>query len=348
MAVRVLVCGGAGYIGSHTVRLLLQQGQEVGVLDDLSTGHLEAVPPGVPFYQVSLLDREKTETVIRRFQPQLVMHFAAASLVGESMVDPGKYYRNNVIGAINLFDGMLQAGVKCLVFSSTAAVYGEPEKIPIPESSPCRPTSAYGRTKRMIEEIMADYDQAYGLKYVSLRYFNACGADPKGDIGEDHWPETHLIPVLMEVINGRREKVEVFGDDYPTPDGTCIRDYIHVCDLARAHLLAMEYLLGEQQSDIFNLGTGCGFSVRQIIAAVEKVTGRQIKWVVGKRRPGDPAVLVAASEKAARVLGWEPCYRNIEEIVATAWEWHRRHPGGYADRGNTFKGGGRDGNWGKR
>lgn len=324
----VLVTGGAGYIGSHTVRELQKLGRKVVVYDNLSRGHREAVQ-GAPLVVGDLLDFERLEKTIREYEVTSVIHFAADSQVGESMVHPEKYYFNNVTGTLNLLKAMKNNGVKRIVFSSSAATYGEPEAVPITEDLPKNPTSVYGRTKWMMEQIMNDYDKAYGLKYIALRYFNAAGADPDADIGEDHHPETHLIPIIMQVLLGKRESVSIFGVDYPTPDGTCIRDYIHVTDLASAHILALDALENGKESSVYNLGNGNGFSVKEIIDTVEKVTGKKVPRVEAERRPGDPAVLIASSQKIMKELGWKPKFNRIEQIIETAWRWHESHPNGF-------------------
>ena len=321
--------GGAGYIGSHTVKALVEAGHHVVVFDDLSTGHRASVA-GVPFVQGDVTRREDLLDALKRYSIDAVMHFAAKSLVGESMQDPAKYYVNNVAGGVTLLEALREAGVETIIFSSTAAVYGEPESIPIPEEHPLRPTSVYGRTKLMFEQMLEDYRRVYGLRYAALRYFNAAGADPGGQIGEDHDPETHLIPIVLQAALGQREAVTIFGTDYDTPDGTCIRDYIHVTDLADAHVLALEALKAGGPGGVYNLGNGNGFSVRQVIEAAERVVGAKIPVKEGDRRAGDPAVLVASSEKARRELGWKPRFTDLDEIVRTAWQWHRSHPNGYA------------------
>ena len=325
----VLVTGGAGYIGSHTVKALVEAGHHVVVFDDLSTGHRASVA-GVPFVQGDVTRREDLLDALKRYSIDAVMHFAAKSLVGESMQDPAKYYVNNVAGGVTLLEALREAGVETIIFSSTAAVYGEPESIPIPEEHPLRPTSVYGRTKLMFEQMLEDYRRVYGLRYAALRYFNAAGADPGGQIGEDHDPETHLIPIVLQAALGQREAVTIFGTDYDTPDGTCIRDYIHVTDLADAHVLALEALKAGGPGGVYNLGNGNGFSVRQVIEAAERVVGAKIPVKEGDRRPGDPAVLVASSARAQRELGWKPRFTDLDEIVRTAWQWHRSHPNGYA------------------
>lgn len=324
----VLVTGGAGYIGSHTVKALLEAGHTPVVFDDLSTGHRESIGD-VPFVLGNVADREAVAGALEEYAIDAVMHFAAKSLVGESMEHPAKYYVNNLAGGIALLEAVRQRGVRLFIFSSTAAVYGEPEAVPIPESHPLRPTSVYGRTKLAFEQTLEDYSRVYGIRYAALRYFNAAGADPGGEIGEAHDPETHLIPIIIQAALGKREQVTVFGSDYPTEDGTCVRDYVHVTDLADAHVLALEALAGGAQPGVYNLGNGQGFSVRQVIEAVEKVTGKTIPVQDGPRRPGDPAVLVASSEKAREALGWRPKLHSLEAIVQTAWKWHRNHPDGY-------------------
>ena len=326
---KVLVTGGAGYIGSHTVRLLAAQGHDVIVYDNLSKGHREAVI-GQRLVQGDIFDGELLEETLRRNEITAVVHFAAYSLVGESQEKPEAYYKNNVCGTLNLLETMLRCGVKKMVFSSTAAVYGEPQAALISEEMTKNPTNVYGRTKLIMENAMEDYSRAYGLKYKALRYFNACGADPAGDIGEDHNPESHLIPLVLQTCLGQREAIKIFGSDYPTPDGTCIRDYIHVNDLAKAHLLALEDLEGGGESAAYNLGNGNGFSVRQIIEAAEAVTGIKIRKDEAPRRSGDPAVLVAGSEKIRRELGWQAEFTEIKEIIATAWRWHQKNPRGFA------------------
>lgn len=326
----ILVTGGAGYIGSHVVEELLKTGQhQIVVLDNLQKGHPEAVLGG-EFVQGDLADTGLLDEVFDKYAVEAVVHLAADSLVGESMEDPGKYFRNNVANGVNLLDAMVAHQARYIVFSSTAAVYGEPEKIPITEDHPQRPTNPYGDSKLFFEKIMERYEKAHGLRYVSLRYFNAAGASPSGRIGEVHEPETHLIPIVLQVALGQREAVTIFGTDYDTPDGTCIRDYIHVTDLAVAHVLALDALAAGAASNIYNLGNGRGFSVREVIDTVEKVTGRSLARVEGERRPGDPAVLVASSEKISRELGWKPRYNDLETIVRTAWQWHRQHPRGFA------------------
>ena len=321
----ILVTGGAGYIGSHTIKVLLGRGHEVVALDNLSTGHRELVLCD-EFVEVDLLDYPALEEVFSRYPVRSVIHFAARTAVGESVENPRVYYETNVVGGLNLLRAMAEGGVEEIIFSSSAAVYGDPETLPIPEDHPKRPKSPYGRTKWIFEEILADYARAYGLRYVALRYFNAAGSDPDGRIGEWHDPEPHLIPIVLEAALGLRDHVEIFGTDYDTPDGTCIRDFIHVVDLAEAHVLALERLREGRVGTAYNLGTGTGHSVREVIEACRRVTGREIPVVEGPRRPGDPPALVADPTKARRELGWEPRFTSLEEIIATAWRWMlRRH-----------------------
>ena len=325
----ILVLGGAGYIGSHTVYELVAKGEDVVVVDNLETGHIEAVHPEVRFYQGDIRDREFVDSVFEKENIDAVIHFAANSLVGESMTNPLKYYDNNVNGTKVLLESMIAHNVKKIVFSSTAATYGEPENIPILESDKTCPTNAYGETKLSMEKMMKWTDVAHGLKYVALRYFNACGAHESGQIGEAHAPETHLIPLILQVPLGKREFISIFGEDYDTEDGTCIRDYIHVTDLAQAHILAVKYLLEGNESNTFNLGNGVGFSVKEVIETAKKATGLPIAAKVAERRAGDPARLVASSEKARKVLGWNPEHADLEEIISSAWKWHSTHPNGF-------------------
>jgi len=320
----ILVTGGAGYIGSHTVKELLRRGYEVVVYDNLSTGHPELVLTE-EFVRGDLLDLGELRRTFARYQIEAVLHFAAACRVDESVEDPQKYYQNNVIGGLYLLQAMLEHGTRLLIFSSSAAVYGDPVELPIPEDHPKRPTSPYGRTKWIFEQILEDYARAYGLRYIALRYFNAAGSDPEGELGERHQPETHLIPIVLEAALGRRPRVEIYGTDYPTPDGSPIRDYIHVSDLAIAHVLALERLqAGKVEGGAYNLGIGRGYSVREVIEVSERVTGRSIEAVEAPRRAGDPAILVADPRRAMEELGWQPRFRKLEEIVQTAWEWMRR------------------------
>lgn len=324
----ILVTGGAGYIGSHVVKSLSTKGFEVVIVDNLSTGHRAAVK-GYQLLEGDIRDSEFLKGVFTAHKVKAVIHFAASSLVGESQKDPEKYYFNNILGTLNLLQVMREFQVPNIVFSSSAAVYGEPVASPITEKILTKPINVYGRTKLMIEEILADYHRAYGFNYIALRYFNACGADPAGSIGEDHRPETHLIPVILQAALGQREKLVIYGQDYDTPDGTCIRDYIHVNDLAEAHILAVSHLLKEKESGVYNLGYGKGFSVWEIVKAVQKVTGRDFKIEIGSRRPGDPAVLVADPELIEKELGWIPRYNDLEYIIKTAWQWHSHHLQGY-------------------
>lgn len=318
---KVLVTGGAGYIGSHFVKQLLKSGNEVVVLDNLSRGHKESVPGNVKLEIVDLKDFEKTKSIFEIHNFDAVVHFAAYAYVGESVENPELYYTNNVIGTMNLLRAVKESSVKKFVFSSTCSLYGNPLKVPISEEESVKPINPYAQTKLMIENVLKDYSTSYGINYVALRYFNAAGADPEGEIGESHDPEPHLIPITLQVALGKREKVYVFGNDYETADGTCIRDYIHINDLADAHIKALEYLNAGNESDVFNLGTGDGNSVLEIIKTAEKVTGKEIKFDLTERRAGDPAVLVADNKKAKEVLGWEPKY-NLEDVISTAWNWH--------------------------
>jgi UDP-glucose 4-epimerase len=324
----IFVTGGAGYIGSHTVLYLKQRGEEVIVLDNLQKGHRDAVLDA-KFYKGDLKDDGILDQIFNTHHIDAVIHFAANSLVGESVEKPLEYYDNNVIGTYHLVKKMIEHGVKKIVFSSTAATYGNPVRVPIQEDDPTVPTNPYGDTKLAIEKMLKWADGAYGLKSVSLRYFNAAGADPEGRIGEDHTPETHLIPIVLQVALGQRDKVSIFGDDYPTEDGTCIRDYIHVMDLAEAHYLALQKLNNTNESGVYNLGNGKGFSVKEVIETCRKVTKREIPVEIAPRRAGDPAVLIASSEKAKRELGWEPKYPSLEEIITHAWNWHKNNPNGF-------------------
>ena len=325
----ILVTGGAGYIGSHTAEALQAAGYTPVIYDNLSTGHREAVPAEVAFIEGDIHDTEFAASVMREHHIEAVIHFAASSLVGESMSDPAKYYYNNVEGSHHLLEAMRKAGVNKIVFSSTAAVYGEPDEVPIREDSKLDPTNVYGRTKLVIEGMLDDYDMAYGLRYAALRYFNAAGASPQRDIGEDHMPETHLIPLILKTAQGVRDKISIYGTDYPTADGTCIRDYIHVCDLARAHVLALEHLLRGGDSRVYNLGSETGFSVREMIDYAKRVTEIDFTVAEETRRAGDPAVLIASSERIRAELGWVPTMSSVEEIIRTAWKWHKHHPNGY-------------------
>ncbi|SNB46632.1 UDP-glucose 4-epimerase GalE [Geobacter sp. DSM 9736] len=318
----ILVVGGAGYIGSHVNKALSAHGHETVVLDNLVYGHREFVKWGT-FTLADLADIDSLRLVFKRYNIEAVMHFAAYAYVGESVLDPQKYYLNNLRNTLNLLQVMAEADVKHLVFSSTCATYGIPIKIPIDESHPQAPINPYGRSKLMVEHVLDDYSRAYGLKYVSLRYFNAAGADPDGDIGEQHNPETHLIPLVLNTILNKCSSVTIFGIDYDTPDGTCIRDYIHVTDLANAHLLALEYLRNGGRSGAFNLGNGNGFSVNAVIEKAVMITGEKIKVEIAGRREGDPPILVGSAEKAKAVLGWTPQYPDLEDILDTAWQWHK-------------------------
>ncbi|MBF6976531.1 UDP-glucose 4-epimerase GalE [Streptococcus macedonicus] len=330
----ILVLGGAGYIGSHMVDRLVEKGDEkVVVVDSLVTGHRAAVHPDATFYQGDLADQDFMRKVFTE-NPDIdaVIHFAAYSLVAESMEKPLKYFDNNTAGMVKLLEVMNEFGVKYIVFSSTAATYGIPDEIPIKETTPQRPINPYGESKLMMETIMKWSDQAYGIKFVPLRYFNVAGAKPDGSIGEDHGPETHLLPIILQVAQGVREKIMIFGNDYNTPDGTNIRDYVHPFDLADAHLLAVKYLREGNPSKAFNLGSSTGFSNLQILEAARKVTGKEIPAELADRRPGDPDILIASSDKAREVLGWKPQFDDIEKIIASAWAWHSSHPNGYNDR----------------
>lgn len=329
---KVLVLGGAGYIGSHTVYELIDDGQDVVIIDNLETGHIEAVHEKAKFYKGDIRDRAFLEDVFSKEKDiDAVIHFAANSLVGESMVNPLKYYDNNLCGTKVLLEALVAHGIDKVVFSSTAATYGEPERVPILESDKTEPTNTYGETKLSMEKMFKWTGKAHGLRYVSLRYFNACGAHPNGKIGEAHNPETHLIPLILQVPNGQREAISIFGDDYDTIDGTCVRDYIHVLDLAQAHILAVKYLMAGNDSNIFNLGNGVGHTVKQVIDTARKVTQDPIKVEMAPRRAGDPATLIASSAKAKEVLGWKPEHDDLEEIIATAWNWHKNHPHGFAE-----------------
>ena len=325
----ILVLGGAGYIGSHTVYELIDKGEDVVVIDNLLTGYKEAVHPKARFYKGDIRDREFLDSVFEKEKIDSVIHFAASSLVGESMEKPLKYYDNNLCGTKILLDSMVANGIDKIVFSSTAATYGEPEKVPILETDRTEPTNTYGETKLSMEKMFKWVGKAHGLRYVSLRYFNACGAHISGQIGEDHNPESHLIPLILQVPNGKREYISIFGDDYDTTDGTCVRDYIHVTDLAQAHILAVKYLQSGNESNIFNLGNGVGFTVKEVIDTARKVTSHPIPAKITPRRAGDPAQLIASSEKAKEILGWTPEHNSLEEIISTAWNWHKNHPNGF-------------------
>jgi UDP-glucose 4-epimerase len=324
---KVLVTGGAGYIGSHTVLELLNQGYEVAVFDSLEVGHKESLDTvekitgtKIPFYQGDLLNKSDIASAIGDYSPEAVIHFAAYALVGESVTDPNKYYRNNIMGGLNLIESMIENKVDKIIFSSTCAIFGQPEIVPISEDLPKAPINSYGNSKLMFEDVLRDASKAYGLKYVALRYFNAAGAEPEGRIGEDHVCETHLIPLIMDAALGRRESIGIYGTDYDTPDGTCIRDYIHVLDLADAHIRSVEYLKKGNDSTVFNLGTSQGSSVREIIDSVKRITGKEFTVVETARRPGDPARLIANNEKAKTLLGWSTRY-TLEDIISSAWKW---------------------------
>jgi UDP-glucose 4-epimerase len=327
----VLVCGGAGYIGSHAVHQLIEKKEEVVIVDNLQSGHRSALNPTAKFYEGDIRDAAILDTIFTENKIEAVIHFAANSLVGESMEKPLKYFNNNVYGMQVLLESMVRHHVDKIVFSSTAAVYGEPKRVPIMEDDETNPTNAYGETKRTMEKMMKWVSKANGVHFVSLRYFNAAGALDDGSIGEDHNPETHLIPLILQVPLKKRDHITIFGDDYATPDGTCLRDYIHVIDLADAHLLALEYLRKDGESNIFNLGNGTGFSVKEMIEAAKKATGKDIKVELGSRRAGDPAQLIASSDKARKILGWKPRYTDVEVVISTAWNWHKNHPNGYKE-----------------
>jgi len=325
----ILVLGGAGYIGSHTVYELIERGEDVIIVDNLETGHIEAVHEKAKFYKGDIRDRAFIDSVFEKEEVEAVIHFAANSLVGESMINPLKYYDNNLCGTKVLLESMVAHHIDKIVFSSTAATYGEPKSIPILETDATDPTNTYGETKLSMEKMFKWTSKAHDLRYVSLRYFNACGAHKSGVIGEAHSPETHLIPLILQVPNGQREAISIFGEDYETKDGTCVRDYIHVTDLAQAHILAVDYLRKGNESNIFNLGNGVGFTVKEVIDVAREVTGHPIPAKAEPRRAGDPAKLIASSEKAKEVLGWNPEYTSLEEIISSAWRWHQNHPNGF-------------------
>lgn len=328
----ILVLGGAGYIGSHAVDQLISKGYEVVVVDSLFTGHRAAVHEAATFYEGDIRDKEFLSGVFEKETIEGVMHFAAFSLVGESVEKPLKYFNNNVYGMQVLLEVMQEHDVKHIVFSSTAATYGEPEVVPISEEMPTNPKNPYGESKLIMEKMMKWCDEAYGMKYVALRYFNVAGAKANASIGEDHDPETHLVPIILQVALGQRAALKIFGDDYATPDGTCIRDYVQVEDLIAAHILALEYLKAGNESNVFNLGSNNGYSVKEMLEAARVVTGKEIPAEIAPRRAGDPAKLVAASEKAKTILGWQPAYTDVKGIIRTAWNWHVSHPKGYDDK----------------
>lgn len=325
----VLVLGGAGYIGSHTALALIRAGHQVIVADNLTTGFQKAIPSRAKFYRGDVRDRAFLNHIFETESVDGVIHFAASSQVGESMKNPLKYYDNNVCGTCSLLEAMTAHHINKLVFSSTAATYGEPHSCPIREDAPTVPTNCYGETKLAIEKMIRWTSGAHDLRFAALRYFNACGAQPDGSIGEAHSPETHLIPLILQTAAGQREKFCIYGGDYDTPDGTCIRDYVHVCDLAQAHILALEYLSGGGASDSFNLGSGSGFSVKEVLEEARRVTGRAIPAEIVPRRAGDPARLVASSEKVRKILHWKPEYESLSAILETAWRWHSTHPRGF-------------------
>lgn len=328
----VLVLGGAGYIGSHMVRRLLDQGQDVVVVDNLVKGHRAAVAPEAKFYQVDIRDKKALSEVFEKENIDAVVHFAAFSIVPESVAEPLMYFDNNTAGMVTLLEVMKDFDVKKIVFSSTAATYGNPVNIPIKETDPQNPINPYGESKLMMEKMMAWADSAYDIKWVALRYFNVAGAIDDGSIGEDHGPETHLVPIILQAAAGQRDYIEMFGDDYNTPDGFNVRDYVHVVDLADAHILALDYLAKGNKSAQFNLGSATGFSVKEMVEAAREATGVNIEAKVGPRRPGDPDILVADSTQAREVLGWQPKYDNVKDIIKTAWNWKEKHPNGYDDR----------------
>lgn len=327
----ILVCGGAGYIGSHVTRALIDNNEEVVVLDNLITGHIDAVPENVKLILGDLRDENLLDKLFKENKISGVIDFVAFSLVGESMVDPLKYFENNFCGTVSLLKIMKKYGVKNIVFSSTAATYGEPENIPILETDKTLPTNPYGESKLAVEKMLKWCDVAYGIKYTVLRYFNVAGAHISGEIGEDHSPESHLIPIILQVALGKKENISIYGEDYDTKDGTCIRDYIHVMDLADAHILALKRLSKGAESCVFNLGNGEGFSVKEVIEVARKITKHEIPTIVSERRAGDPAKLIASSSKAINELNWHPRYNSLEKIIKTAWNWHKNHPNGYED-----------------
>ncbi len=326
---KILVTGGAGFIGSHAVRSLLNSGYSVTVIDNLSKGHRQAVDSRADFVQGNLNDRSLLDKVFAESKFDAVLHFAGSIEVGLSMRDPVTFFDNNLMCGINLLEAMRKAGVNRIIFSSTAAVFGYPKNNPITEDAEKKPINFYGLSKLMFEQVLQEYDKVFGFRYVALRYFNAAGADLSGEIGQDYTPETHLIARIIQTVLGKYESLGVFGSDYETRDGTCVRDYIHVVDLVDAHLKALEFLFGGDKSDVFNLGNGLGFTVKEVIDMVEKVSGKKVPVKIMERREGDPAALVADSAKAGKILGWHPVHSSLEEIITTAWKWHSLHPGGY-------------------
>lgn len=332
----VLVLGGAGYIGSHAVDQLITKGYDVAVVDNLKTGHKESLPDKARFYQGDIRDKAFMEDVFTKENIEGVIHFAASSLVGESMEIPLDYFNNNVYGTQVVLEVMEKYNVKSIIFSSSAATYGEPKFIPIEETAATNPESTYGETKLMMEKMLKWCDKAYGMRFVALRYFNVAGAKVDGTIGEDHNPESHLLPIILQTALGQREKFTIYGEDYETPDGTCIRDYVHVVDLIDAHILALEYLQAGNSSNTFNLGSSTGFSVKQMLEAAREVTGKEIPATVVSRRAGDPSTLIAASDKAREVLGWKPQYTEVNKIIESAWNWHVKHPEGYGRESMKF------------
>ncbi len=330
MKSNILIVGGAGYIGSHMCKYLAKNGFTPVVFDNLIYGHRDAVQWG-PLIEGTVADTPLLEKVLKEHRIEGVMHFAAFAYVGESVTDPAKYYRNNVTAPIALLDAMRRCGVERFIFSSSCATYGDPVHLPMTEEHPRQPINPYGRTKLMVEQILEDYGNAYGIRSVSLRYFNAAGADPEGELGEDHRPETHLIPLVLQTALGQRESISIFGDDYDTDDGTCVRDYIHVEDLAQAHLLALERLFKGEDGGVYNLGNGDGYSVKEVIETARRVTGKPVPVQIAPRRAGDPPILVGSSRKAREELGWQPRFAGLDTMIRTAWDWHRRHPDGYAD-----------------
>ena len=332
----VLVLGGAGYIGSHAVDQLITKGYDVAVVDNLKTGHKESLPDKARFYQGDIRDKAFMEDVFTKENIEGVIHFAASSLVGESMEIPLDYFNNNVYGTQVVLEVMEKYNVKSIIFSSSAATYGEPKFIPIEETAATNPESTYGETKLMMEKMLKWCDKAYGMRFVALRYFNVAGAKLDGTIGEDHNPESHLLPIILQTALGQREKFTIYGEDYETPDGTCIRDYVHVVDLIDAHILALEYLQAGNSSNTFNLGSSTGFSVKQMLEAAREVTGKEIPATVVSRRAGDPSTLIAASDKAREVLGWKPQYTDVNKIIESAWNWHGKHPEGYGGESMKF------------